>query len=246
MAKTVDVPTELREFNKVFNSVAGYKWDYGDVFEDLLDFSIACMSPQGDKEVGDYFIKKYGDEKVVFSDMLKELMKVYTTGTKGNDWYDGIGLFYEVISSHSKSKRLGQFFTPPPICDFMASIVGTEDKGMRVSDPSCGSGRMLLAHHVQSPSNFYFGCDIDRICAKMTALNMCLHGVRGQVICADGLFVSGDWRFGYEINRCLAWGLPSIEKLSKEYCIQCKIHDRVVAEMIEQKEIKQVNKAEYQ
>lgn len=230
MAKSTDVPTELREFNKVFNELGAYRWDCGDVFDDFLDFMIACLSPTGDKELAEMLKKKYGKEYGVFSRMMGAMMEAYRSGTYRNNWFDGLGLYYECIASGSKASRLGQFFTPPTLCDMMAIMSSGTDaddyeeptEWKTVNDPCSGSGRLLLAFNAQSPKNYFYGGDIDRICAKMTAVNMCLHAMHGQAICGNSLWLDEDWYFGFQINRLLKYGIPSIEKISKEQCFQAK------------------------
>jgi type I restriction enzyme M protein len=234
MAKVFDVPTELREFNKVFERVGGYKWDCGVVFEDLLDFMIACLSLDGDKELAERMQKKYGKDYHYFSEMMAALMKAYDVGLKRREWYDGLGEFYEAIASHSKASRLGQFFTPASVVDMMALMLkleGEEITDKTVNDCCSGSGRLLIAHHVYHAGNRYFGGDIDSICAKMTAFNMCIHGVRGQAICGDGLFLHEKWWFGFEINRHLVFGIPSIEKINQGQCFQSRMFDKVLVEL---------------
>jgi type I restriction enzyme M protein len=239
MAKFFDVPTELREFNKVFECVAGYKWDCGIVFEDLLDFMIACFSIDGDKELAERMEKKYKKDYHYFSEMTGALLQAYHKGLVRREWYDGLGEFYEAIASHSKASRLGQFFTPPALVEMMAQILGMNEKitGKTVNDCCSGSGRLLIAHHVHHVGNLYYGGDIDGICAKMTAFNMCIHGVRGQAICGDALFLHERWRFGFEINRHLIFGVPTIERITQGECFQSRMFDKILIELKEEKEV---------
>ena len=47
--------------------------------------------------------------------------------------------------------------------------------------------------------------DIDPICTKMTAVNMCLNGIVGEAICMNGLDIKGDsYRFGYLVSPAYA------------------------------------------
>lgn len=88
----------------------------------------------------------------------------------------------------------GQYFTPEPICDVMASVsmanpIETENGHTpTVGDISgCGSGRMLIAAHKIRPDAFYVGIDLDPRCAKMCALNFLFRGIKGDVYCGNGL-----------------------------------------------------------
>jgi hypothetical protein len=81
-------------------------------------------------------------------------------------------------------------------------------------DPCCGSGRMLIASHAKAPGNFQFGADIDPICAKMSAINMLVHGCVGEISCMDS--IAYEWRFGYKINTYLnSIGHPTLIKIEK-------------------------------
>lgn len=219
MAKSVDVPTELREFNKVFDSVAGYKWDDAKVFHDLCDYIIACFLSNGDKDCAARLQKEYKEEYPKFNDMFRELLLVHDKVLNRKEWYDGLGTFYEVIKSSSKSSALGQYFTPESLVDCMVQIQLGEDLplGKTINDPASGSGRFLIAFHANAPGNFQYGCDIDTICAKMTAINMCLSGCVGQAICGDALQLTDSFRFGFQVNRMLTqYKLPGLERIEKE------------------------------
>lgn len=233
MAKTVDVPKALRQFNSEFNKL-NYRYDTADVFCDLIDLMIAMFKFEGDKELGDRLKAKYQKDYEQLCICVREMFIAYDQGLEESDWYDGLGEYYEVITSSYKSSRLGQFFTPKPICDLMASInftdtqVDTIDEkvvGKVVGDPACGSGRMLLAFNNLAPGNFHYATDIDSICVKMTAINMCIHGICGQVVCADALWYRDSWRFGYQINETLKLGLPSIRNIEQSACFQSRVSD---------------------
>ena len=74
----------------------------------------------------------------------------------------------------------GQFFTPEPICDMMARMLHPAGFGERVADCCCGSGRMLMAAAKISRNSLFFGADIDRTCAMMCVINLCLNGLLGR------------------------------------------------------------------
>lgn len=218
MPKTANVPHELREFNKVFEKIAS-RHGWGEVYADFIDFSIACFSWEGNQDISNRLQRKYDSEYPHFSTLLAEWMKVQKSQLNTDtDWYDTLGTFYEIVSSRHKSSALGQFFTPPNLVTMMTLITGGK-KGAkkRIQDCCAGSGRMLIAYHANYPGNYTFGADIDPICAKMTALNMSLHGCEGQAVCMDSLNPS-DWRFGYRINPFirLTGGIPHILPISQE------------------------------
>jgi type I restriction enzyme M protein len=217
MPNTTDVPHELRPLNTIF-SENDYRWDFADSFRDWVDFLTESFMPQREgvyerlkeKHKGlDWFVR-----------MTQEWVMLQHRQVNGPvDWYDALGTYYEVLSSGSKKQILGQFFTPPDICTLMTQLNGVNDKltgkGLTVHDPCSGSGRLLLAWHALAPGNYQFGADLDPICAKMTAVNMCIHGCEGEAVCMDSLKL--EWRFGYRVNRHLRrLGTPTIEPIQPE------------------------------
>lgn len=124
-------------------------------------------------------------------------------------WYDFLGDFYmEICQGGYRSKAMGQFFTPEHICDLMARITTTNDDGkltgakLRISDPTCGSGRMAMATNSLAPGNYYSLQDLDIICCKMTVLNMLTHGIMGEVVHCDAL-QPDDYKQGWAVNMHL-------------------------------------------
>lgn len=243
MPKTTDVPHELREFNKIFERIA-YRHGWGEVYRDFVDYSTACMLWQGDKELAARLQRKYGQEYDCLKELFWAWIMVQNSQIKDDtDWYDMLGTFYELVSSHHKASWLGQFFTPPDLVTMMTVMTGGEKGGKkRMMDCCSGSGRMLIAYHANYPGNYTFAADIDPICTKMTALNMALHGCEGQAVCMDALNPS-DWRFGYAINPYirLTGGLPHIVPISKDHCQQWTYWE-LKRQEVEQKQQEENNK----
>jgi type I restriction enzyme M protein len=105
---------------------------------------------------------------------------------------DILGEFYET-NLVTQANRKQQFFTPWSLCVLMAHITCTRkprksENVLRMLDPCCGSGRMVLAASRELGSHYrYYGIDIDPICARMAALNFFLSGMTGEVMIADAL-----------------------------------------------------------
>jgi type I restriction enzyme M protein len=206
-----ELPKELKPLAELMDSMSSGH-GYNDIFTDWIDYMIACFRWDGDADLAERLKRKYGKQYPIFDKLIREYVNVMEEQTKRKEWYDGLGIIYETIASRWKSSAMGQFFTPPTIVDFMVMInvsgqeIGT---GKTVSDPTCGSGRLLIAHHVHFPGNYQYGQDLDPICAKMSALNMMWHGCVGEVSCMNTLTM--EWRFGYYINPYLRkFGAPQI------------------------------------
>jgi len=189
-----------------------YRYELRAVFEDFLTMTMCAVTVDPMKKQSHYedlyieTIAKYKNDPLrhhfpkLFAALVIE-MEAMKDGSGGNDI---LGNFYEF---HFCRKGSGQFFTPWPICEFMAtSIIGdserdTEEQPLRILDPCCGSGRMLLcgAKH-NGKHHHYFGIDIDPTCVKMTALNLFFNGIfHAEVMCADALSPD-DFRISYQLS----------------------------------------------
>lgn len=231
MAKTIDIPYELREFNIIFEKLT-YGVDDTKIFDDFLTICMGYFGGGTMDEEREYIWKPYSDkQKGLFQDLFNcyihtihkifngefKDIKFYTCSAKGPEWYDFFGCYYELLASRGKKSALGQFFTPPHLCDLLQMMNGPQgDKktGLKVNDPACGSGRTLLSFNSAYPGNYLLGQDLDMICCKMTAINMMMHGAIGEVINGDAL-APNDFRNGWLIN-------PSINILSLPHIIKMK------------------------
>lgn len=210
-----ELPSELKEFGKIFDDLA-YRVGYNDVFYDFVDYLIACFLITGDKELGNRLEKKYGKEYPKVRELFKQLLFAHNKALNFREWYDGLGIIYETITSKWKSSKMGQFFTPPSLVDLMTLLTmgDNKDTGKLISDPACGSGRLLIASHAHKPGNYHCGQDLDQVCAKMSAINMVLHGCIGEVACMNTITM--EWFFSYEINpHIMNFGFPSLRKVEK-------------------------------
>ena len=162
-------------------------------------------------------IAKYKDSELrhEFPKAFAYLITEMEEGVGSSLGNDVLGDFFE---QHISNGRNGQYFTPAPVCQFMASITNSDSIGdaktkqpLSILDPSCGSGRMLLAaHKVNGQGHEYYGIDIDRTCVKMTALNLFLNGMwNSEVMCANALSPD-DFVITYRIS-CLPLGIFKIK-----------------------------------
>lgn len=222
-------------FIKILSQAAYRHSSYAEVYSDFLDWTIGCFLVDGDKPLAERLQNKYGNDYKYFKELFTELISIYNITLKDDaphpdfpdrkiSWCDPLGTIYEEISSKYKSSALGQFFTPKHVCDFMALITITDTaSGKLIREPCAGSGRMILAANSVAIGNYYSAVDLDPMCAKMTAINMTIHGITGQVNCGDALFIHERWNFGYEVNYHLQWsGVPTLLPLKKEDSLEVK------------------------
>lgn len=200
MLKSRDVPKELKFFNSLFFEFQ-YKFNLNQVYDDLLTI-IICALGRGTQE-NLYFetIKKYNDKELqTFAKLFGELISIYDHARKIGDWIDPLGDYYECLAGNYKKSNFGQYFTPKPLCDLMANlIIQPKEWGKNINEPACGSGRMILAANKVTEGNYYICEDLDPICCKMTAINLCFHNIRAEIHCHDALTKSNK-RFSLAIN----------------------------------------------
>ena len=210
----------LREFEKQFNHIVNVTHhDHITVFDDLLTFIIFNFNPEPKPNPHWQYTK---EQNRLFYLLMVEWLNVMHRMIDARGWYDAFGDFFMSNVGRTSQQYKGQFFTPHTICDFMAKVAlddkseetephvdcGAFGKRVVVNDCACGSARLLLAAHAtncergQRPS-YFIAEDIDRICCKMAAVNMCSHGMFGEVVCHNTLTEPHKANFGYIINEGL-------------------------------------------
>lgn len=192
-------------------------------FNQFLDYAIDCFSL-------DRLVIAEGNYKSIFASLIEEgsaFFPVFASFLMSADdyirrykVYDFFGAIYEAMfQSGGKAKNLGQFFTPQSISNLCAKVICPGGGGSSANEPSCGSGRNLMAVFAERNDwgSYYVAEDLDGTSVKMCALNMLIHGMRGCCICHDTLL--RDFAFGYEINE-VRYPFPcecySIRKMTKE------------------------------
>lgn len=213
--------------NKFAESILtiGRRFSAPKAFDDFLTMTIAACTRNPATGLSYYedeylqIIAPYKDSELrfefpkAFAHLVHE-MDTRLSSDKGNDV---LGEFYEMHISHGHN---GEFFTPYPICQFMARVtanekVTDEERPLRILDPACGSGRMLVAAKmVMGSGHEYYGIDINHTCVKMTALNLFLNGMwKSEVMCANAL-IPEDFTFAYRISF-VPLGIFKIEEKEK-------------------------------
>ena len=151
----------------------GYRFSLARVFDNFLTIAIAACTQNfqtGKSWYEDEYLETiayYKDSElrhefsIAFALLITE-MEEKASSLGG----DVLGDFFEQNISNGRN---GQFFTPFTICEFMASITNTDvlsdeqkDRPLRILDPACGSGRMLLAAHKKNGvGHEYYGIGKD-------------------------------------------------------------------------------------
>lgn len=202
--------------------VLGRSHELGNVFIDFLTMGICAYhrinirsglqeKDPGNESIYMNIIKKYDQEAInTFPKILGELhLQVLK-----HPYSDILGEYY---MQNITNGRNGQYFTPEPLCDMMARLqYSTNIEHKTVLDPACGSGRLLLSFAKANPNNYFFGADSNNTCAKMSALNFFLNGLKGEVAWMDSL--SMEWFGGWHINTNGLGIIPIEREQSRIWC----------------------------
>lgn len=194
----------MNTFNKIFERLATVN-DRSIIWNQFLDYCININLLNSTERHLDF---KGNDE--YYAEMLGEWLLQLNEDLEIKPYSDRLGMFYEeLVTSHSKSKHMGQFYTPSDVTDLMNGLtidINGNAEGM-VNDCACGSARMLLSAHVKSKGNLIcIGQDLDEVSCKMAVLNFWSHGVRGSILHQNTLTLEcyQAWR----VNNYLYHGLP--------------------------------------
>lgn len=177
---TLNPPAETVRSSTDRERVAGYEADYPDAAKAVV-----------------------ADYAEAFGDLI---LATEATNT------DVLGRVYERIGG--PSDRFGQFFTPHNLARTMARMTLSDaddlraascDDPLRIGDPTCGSGRFLVAAARELTANapnqpaIFIGQDIDPLCARMTGINLALHGIPGYAVHGDSLVgeATAAWRIDH-------------------------------------------------
>lgn len=177
------------------------KHSYHNTFEAFLDCAINGLSRNYSPQTMEAIRKKYSqDERYMFGEMIRcWIFSCNINIPDNNSFHDFPGLMYE-RNAMTKQKGFAQYFTPEDICRFMVQILAPYENAKAVAEPACGSGRFNLAAHACNHRLIHHANDLDYTCAKMTALNFFIHGIKGVVTCDDALVPGSSFKGAFAVN----------------------------------------------
>ena len=105
---------------------------------------------------------------------------------------DVIGRIYEGVIPAERRKEMGEYYTPPAICDLICQLT-IDDASDTVLDPACGSGGFLVSAYNRKRTllpeeqgshdvilDQIHGVDINRFPAHLSAINLALQDLSSQ------------------------------------------------------------------
>lgn len=204
------------------NYAASSGRDYAGAFSEWLDFIITLFTPFAN-------LSAFGDHAETLHSLTRGYFQLMDETLKSELWFDAWGDLFQSLMGKFAGYR-GQFFTPAPLVDISTKLIvgqggfeegrcGAFGNRIKVADQACGSARYLLAanQHIQSETQkqpYLIGEDLDHLCVKMAAINLCVHGCYGEIICHDSLTQGQTPLYGYVVNEGLYPfpGLPTIRR----------------------------------
>lgn len=195
------------DFNSIIKQFE-YQFDLRTVFNDFLSITLCAFAHNPSTGMSYYeedylaVIAKYKHSPLhkEFPRLLAQLIIEMEQRHDTSGGNDVLGEFYE---QNIYRKGAAQYFTPPPICELMARSMGgrAENTSLKILDPACGSGRMLMsASRIMGKDNRFYGIDIDQTCVQMTTLNLFLNGLfDSEVMCSNALNPN-DFNISYHIS----------------------------------------------
>lgn len=170
--------TAYNDFKKNFEQLS-YRHSYAETFSHFLDFALWMLDVNKSFTDAAYLEDIYKPEE---GRIMAEMFLNWRDAcdNDGEGFKDVLGDLFMEFVSHGRN---GQFFTPPDVCQMITELAMAEQPEQRetVTDPACGSGRMILAAAKRNRHLRCYGADSDLVCCKMAALNMIVNTVAGEV-----------------------------------------------------------------
>ncbi len=160
-----------------------------------------------------HFMRVQGNKRVVSDDACKDLVRHFSRYPMRNEDFqfsDLLGSAYEFLINmfaESAGKKGGDFYTPRDVIRLMVRILNPTP-GMKIYDPTCGSGGMLIISREFIEQSGGDTSDL-RLCGQVLdpsawsicKINMLLHGIRGAEIQLEDTLLHPMHREAGELER---------------------------------------------
>lgn len=206
-------PVECRRaFIKEMNGLC-HRWNTWDVWSDwlILTSSSIYNSVHRDPDVEAEYLKAAGKYNKDEMDTMSRLLGITIQALEGSI-HDFLGATFHELELHNK--HIGQFFTPFELCKMMAAMMAPQVPGpgrlLKVGEPACGSGSMVLAlaeimreRECPQAQVVYYLKDLDHRAFRMAYIQTSLCGLPAEIELGDTLRMTTDrvWRTpGYYLH----------------------------------------------
>lgn len=163
-----------------------------EVWRRYLTIVFACLSYGTQEDLYHEAIKPYKSKPEIldlYAEAFGELVNTYQEGSR---YADHLGDYHMSLQGKKSAQATGEYFTPMPVAELIASLTGVErsnGKPIKVLEPACGSGRMVLAKakileeagmsvdHLEAEA-----WDVTQSCFFMAYINMTLWAIPARVV----------------------------------------------------------------
>ena len=191
--------------------------DAAEPYGAVLDKALAAVTEANDslQHVLDHiqFMKVQSNKRIVSDEACKDLVRHFNRYRLRNEDFqftDLLGSAYEFLINmfaESAGKKGGDFYTPRDVIRLMVRILNPTP-GMKIYDPTCGSGGMLIIsrEYIEQsggdPTNLRLCGQVNDPSAwSICKINMLLHGVRGADIQLEDTLLHPLHRDAGELER---------------------------------------------
>ncbi|MDR3569075.1 MAG: class I SAM-dependent DNA methyltransferase [Syntrophobacteraceae bacterium] len=191
--------------------------DAAEPYGAVLDKALSALSEANEslQHVLDHiqFMKVQSNKRIVSDEACKDLARHfnrYRLRSEDFQFSDLLGSAYEFLINmfaESAGKKGGDFYTPRDVIRLMVRILNPV-AGMRIYDPTCGSGGMLIIsrEHIEQSGGDSTNL---RLCGQVNdasawsicKINMLLHGIQGADIQLQDTLLHPLHRDGGELDR---------------------------------------------
>ncbi|PYS34636.1 MAG: type I restriction endonuclease subunit M, partial [Acidobacteria bacterium] len=178
------------------------------VYGSVLDTALGALSEANEslEHVLDHisFMRVQGNKRTLSDDACKDLVRHFGRYRLRNEDFqfnDLLGAAYEFLINmfaESAGKKGGDFYTPRDVIRLMVRILKPTE-GMKIYDPTCGSGGMLIISREFIEQSG--GDPTDLSAWSICRLNMLLHGVTGADIQLEDTLLHPMHREAGELER---------------------------------------------
>lgn len=151
-------------------------------------------SPKNSELIGVLTTVNYNDKERVPDKKLSQLLMIFDSMNLSNEYLESediLGDAYQYLIKEfadQGGKKGGEFYTPTEVVKVMVNLLKPQES-MRVYDPSCGSGGMLIQsiQYIKEHGGNYknislYGQEINLSTWAICKMNMLLHGAKGADI----------------------------------------------------------------
>lgn len=138
-------------------------------------------------------------------ELFQEAFISFVTEAEEHPHQDILGITYLEWASKGDKQARGEFYTPPCIAEMMARLtfdapaIIESGKPVRIVEPACGAGTMILAAaKLFAPDHWHLprftAIDLNPVACDMAFINTTLWSIPAEIVCGNALALRPDAR----------------------------------------------------